>query len=243
MNAIIGHKISNVNKDLLFNDKFLRIDFCPGHKPAVRANFQPLFFPERLVLLEALEELFEDTEDGGAQADAFGFGAFLELEPNLCAEVEELRVGKLHAGLAGPHDVCVFALDLAQSKKGDPGRIALYARLFDDCFAQIDLLRLRNRYPGRSRLRRRCRLGLGGVLLLCRRQNGVQDGALHARHELHNSRLANVLDEAVDDGVAQFAVGHLPAPEAQAGLYLVAVHQEANRLILLGLVVVLVHGH
>jgi hypothetical protein len=37
-------------------------------------------------------------------------------------------------------------------------------------------------------------------------------------------------------------VGHLPAFEAQRGLHLVAFIQEADRLVLLGLVVVLIHG-
>src|SRR5579863_4526020 len=87
------------------------------------------------------------------------------------------------------------------------------------------------------------RLGLRRLLLLRRRQNRVQNGAFHARHELHNTVIANVLDQLVDDRVAQFAVSHLPAPEAQAGLHLIAVKQKTNRLVLLGLVVVLVHGH
>ena len=93
---------------------------------------------QRLALLEALEELFEDADHNRVDADAFGFGPFFELEPGFCADVEELRVGKLHAGLAGLHDVYFFALNMAQSKKDDPGQIALYARLFGDCFAQIN---------------------------------------------------------------------------------------------------------
>ena len=71
----------------------------------------------------------------------------------------------------------------------------------------------------------------------------MQDGAFHARHELHNAVVANILDQPVDDRVAQLAVSHLAATEAQAGLHLVAIAQEADRLILLGLVVVVVHGH
>jgi hypothetical protein len=46
----------------------------------VRTNLQPQFFPQRLALLEALEELFEDADDDCVDADAFGFGPFLELE-------------------------------------------------------------------------------------------------------------------------------------------------------------------
>ena len=101
-------------------------------------NLQPQFFSERLALLEALEELFEDAHHNRVDADTFGFGPFFELESSLCADVEELRIGQLHAGLAGLHDVYFFAFNVAQSKKDDPGQIALYARLFGDCFAQIN---------------------------------------------------------------------------------------------------------
>ncbi len=60
----------------------------------------------------------------------------------------------------------------------------------------------------RNRVLRRRRDGPGPrcFLLLGRRQDGVQDGAFHARHELHHAGFADVLDEAVDDGVAQFAI-------------------------------------
>jgi hypothetical protein len=70
----------------------------------------------------------------------------------------------------------------------------------------------------------------------------VQNGSFHARHELYDACLADILNELVDDGVAQFAVGHLPAAEAEAGLDLVSIDKEANRLILFGLVIMLVDG-
>jgi hypothetical protein len=70
----------------------------------------------------------------------------------------------------------------------------------------------------------------------------MQRCAFHARHELHRTSLADVHDQPIDDLVAQVAMGHLPAFEAQAGLHLVAIAQKANRLVLLGLVVMLVHG-
>jgi hypothetical protein len=70
----------------------------------------------------------------------------------------------------------------------------------------------------------------------------MKNGAFHAWHELDNTCIADVLDQPVDDRVAQLAVGHLTAAEAQASLDLVALGEEANRLILLGLVVVIVHG-
>ena len=43
----------------------------------------------------------------------------------------------------------------------------------------------------------------------------MEGGALHARHKLHNARVADVQDQPVDDLVAQVAVGHLPPFEAQ----------------------------
>jgi len=108
------------------------------HKPAVSTNLQPQFFPERLAFLEALEELIENADHNGVDTNALGFGPILELEPGFGADMEELRVGEFHAGLAGLHDFYFFALNMAQSKKDDPGQIALYARLFCDCFAQIN---------------------------------------------------------------------------------------------------------
>ena len=72
------------------------------------------------------------------------------------------------------------------------------------------------------------------------RNDGVQRGAFHARHELHDAGVAYVHDEAVDDLVAKVAVGHLAALEAQAGFDLVAFGEEADGLVLLGDVVVLV---
>ena len=55
--------------------------------------------------------------------------------------------------------------------------------------------------------------------------------------------VADVLDQTVNDLVAEIAVGHLAASETKARLDLVAFGKEADRLILLGLVVVLVDGH
>ena len=70
----------------------------------------------------------------------------------------------------------------------------------------------------------------------------MQSGAFHARHELDDSGLAYVADEAIDDLVAKLAMRHLAAFETEAGLYLVALGEEADGLVLLGLVVMLVDG-
>ena len=102
----------------------------------------------------------------------------------------------------------------------------------------VNLLRRR----GGLLLRRRGgRLGLGLLLLFARGEDGVEDGSFHARHELNHAGFADVLDEAVDDVIAEFAVGHLAAAEAEAGLHLITLMKEADRLVLLGLVVVLVN--
>jgi hypothetical protein len=70
----------------------------------------------------------------------------------------------------------------------------------------------------------------------------VQCGAFHAGHELHQTGVADIEDESVDDLVAEVAVGHLASFEAQGGLHLVAFAEEADSLILLRLVVVFVYG-
>lgn len=67
--------------------------------------------------------------------------------------------------------------------------------------------------------------------------------ALHPRHKLDHTIVANVLDQPVDDRVSQLAVSHLAPLEPQRGLYLVAVLQEPDRLVATGLVVVVVDGN
>ena len=104
----------------------------------MNTNLPPQFFSQHLALHEALEEIFEDADDDRIHADTFGFGPLFDRQLGLCAYVEELRVGKFHAGLAGLHDVHLFAVNMAQSKKDDSGKIALYTRLLGDCFAQVN---------------------------------------------------------------------------------------------------------
>jgi len=71
----------------------------------------------------------------------------------------------------------------------------------------------------------------------------VENGTFHARHKLDHSGVTDVLDETVNDFVSEIAVGHLAPAESQAGLDFVPFGEEANGLILLGLVVVLVDGY
>ena len=97
-------------------------------------------------------------------------------------------------------------------------------------------------YQTRSR-RFRCGGLLGWLGLLAWGENGVQRGAFHARHELHNTCVTHILNEPVDDGITEFAVRHLAALETQRRLDLIAFAQEANRLVLLGLVIMLIDSH
>ena len=69
----------------------------------------------------------------------------------------------------------------------------------------------------------------------------MQNRSFHARHELNDSRVAYVLDEPVNDFVPKLPVRHLAAAEAKARFHLVALVQESDRLVLLGLVVVFVN--
>jgi len=64
----------------------------------------------------------------------------------------------------------------------------------------------------------------------------------HTGHEFDQTSVPNVEDEAVDDLVPEVAVGHLAALEAERRLDLVAFAEEADSLIFLRLVVVLVDG-
>jgi len=88
-------------------------DRSTRYKASVGRNLKPQFFPKCLAALEALEELFGDAHNNRSDADAFRFGPFLERKPDLCARVEELKVGQFHAGLACLLDFDVF--------RGQPG--------------------------------------------------------------------------------------------------------------------------
>jgi hypothetical protein len=68
----------------------------------------------------------------------------------------------------------------------------------------------------------------------------MERGAFHAWHELDQTCIANIQNEAVDDLVAEIAVRHLAAFEPERGFDLVALSKKANGLVLLRLVVVLV---
>src|SRR5260370_1260101 len=63
----------------------------------------------------------------------------------------------------------------------------------------------------------------GGVVGFLRGgQEGVQGVAFHAGNELNKPRVADIENQAVDDLVAEVAMGHLAALEAERRLHLVA---------------------
>src|SRR5258708_2343653 len=82
-------------------------------------------------------------------------------------------------------------------------------------------------------------LALGCRLL--RRQDRVQRVALLPRTELHNTLRFHVLDQPLQNLPAQPSAGHFAAAEEDRGLYFVAAIEEAEHVILFGLVIVVVH--
>jgi len=82
-------------------------------KPPVRAKLQPQFLTQGFALLQAREELIEKADDDCVYADAFGFGPVFELGACLRADVEELGVGEIHAGLAGLLNIYLILIHVA----------------------------------------------------------------------------------------------------------------------------------
>src|SRR5271169_5109565 len=104
------------------------------------------------------------------------------------------------------------------------------------------------RLPRRLCLLRRCwRRALlrlrwfGRDLHLRRGQNQMQRIAFLARPELHHRLVGEVLNQAVQDATAQVLPRHLTSAEKDCGLHLVAFGKEAQNVVLLGFVVVVVN--
>lgn len=113
----------------------------------MRAKLQPQFLSQRLALLEARKELIEKADDDCVDADAFGFRPVFELGACLRTDVEELWVGEVHTGFAGLLNIHFILVHVTQSKKDDPGQIALYAGFFSDGFAEIERKAQRHSRP------------------------------------------------------------------------------------------------
>jgi len=90
--------------------------------------------------------------DDRIHADVFGFGPLSERQPGLCANVENLRVGQLHASLAGLHDLHLFAVNVVQSEKDDFGKVALARD--SSVIASRRSMGRRSVMPGRSSVHR-----------------------------------------------------------------------------------------
>lgn len=92
----------------------------------------------------------------------------------------------------------------------------------------------------------RSRSGLGflrtRIRFLRRGQDGVKGCAFHAGHEFDQPGIADIENEAVDDFVAEVAMGHLAALESEGCFNLVAFAEKADGLIFLSLVVMFVDG-
>ena len=69
----------------------------------------------------------------------------------------------------------------------------------------------------------------------------MQCSAFHAGHELHQTGVADIQDQPIDDLVTEIAVSHLSPFEAQGSLNLIALAKKAHSLVFLGLIVMLIH--
>ncbi len=70
----------------------------------------------------------------------------------------------------------------------------------------------------------------------------MESRTFHAGHEFDQAGVTDIKDEAVDDLVAEVAMGHLAALEAERRLYFIPITEKANRLVFLCLIVMLVDG-
>ena len=78
------------------------------------------------------------------------------------------------------------------------------------------------------------------ALFLLRRQNGVQRITLLPRPEFHHALILDVLDQALQNLPTQVRTGHLAPPEEDGRFDLISLAQEAQHMILLRHVVVVV---
>src|SRR5205807_8293066 len=77
--------------------------------------------------------------------------------------------------------------------------------------------------------------------LLWRREDGVQRVSFHSWTEFDYRALANFFQQPLEHLASQIGMGHFAAAEEDGGLYLVALFEEAQYVVLFELIVVLVH--
>src|SRR5580704_1409199 len=87
---------------------------------------------------------------------------------------------------------------------------------------------------------RRCRVRLLSRIFLWR-QDRVQGVAFLAGTKLYDALAFYVFDQTLQNLAAQVSAGHFASAKENRRLYLVAFVQEAQHVILLGLVVMVVH--
>ena len=79
----------------------------------MRTKLQPQFLAQRLTFFEASEEFVEEADYDCVDADAFGFGPVFEFGACLRTDVEELRIGEIHAGFAGLLNIDLILIHVA----------------------------------------------------------------------------------------------------------------------------------
>src|SRR5260370_6239179 len=107
----------------------------------------------------------------------------------------------------------------------------------------MPILRCLRAAPRRGRWRglRRSRFFFCSAFLLIRRQNQMQRVAFLPWTELHQTLLVDVLDQTLQNLAAQALPRHFASPEEDGRFHFVSFVEEAQHVILLGFVVVIVH--
>jgi hypothetical protein len=102
------------------------------------------------------EEILQNADDDCVDADAFLLSPVLESASCFCANMKHLGIRQRKAGLPGLHDLHFVFIDMRQSEKNNPGKIALHAGLLGHCLSQ-----------GKSQAKSQAGLVIGFSLLPC----------------------------------------------------------------------------
>ena len=108
------------------------------HKSASGSNLKPKLFPKCLALLEVFEEMIQNADHDCIDAHALLFSPVLESETRFRSHVQHLGIREGKAGLPGLQDHDLVHFHMCQGEQNDPGKVAFNARLFGDCFSEID---------------------------------------------------------------------------------------------------------
>ena len=102
------------------------------------SDFQLQFCPECFPLFKPSEELLKNAHDNRIHADSLFFRPLLKRLSSFSADVKKLRVREWQAGFAGLRDLRVFLMDVRESKQYYSGQIAINARFFCHCLAELN---------------------------------------------------------------------------------------------------------